>query len=43
LPFVNVSKDQNTEYLSDGISESLINNLSQLPQLKVIARTSTFR
>jgi len=43
LPFVNMSKDQNTEYLSDGISESLINNLSQLSQLKVIARTSTFR
>jgi serine/threonine-protein kinase len=43
LPFVNVSKDQNTEYLSDGISESLINGLSQLPQLKVIARSSTFR
>jgi eukaryotic-like serine/threonine-protein kinase len=43
LPFVNVSNDPNTEYLSDGISESLINNLSQLPQLKVIARNSTFR
>jgi serine/threonine protein kinase/Flp pilus assembly protein TadD len=42
LPFINVSKDQNTEYLSDGISESLINHLSQLPQLKVIARSSTF-
>jgi serine/threonine-protein kinase len=43
MPFVNVSKDPNTEYLSDGISESLINDLSQLPQLKVIARSSTFR
>ena len=43
LPFVNVSSDPNIEYLSDGISESLINNLSQLPQLKVIARSSTFR
>jgi serine/threonine protein kinase/TolB-like protein/Flp pilus assembly protein TadD len=42
LPFVNVTEDPNTEYLSDGISESLINNLSQLPQLKVIARSSTF-
>ncbi|HEY0079582.1 MAG TPA: protein kinase [Pyrinomonadaceae bacterium] len=43
MPLVNVSKDPNTEYLSDGISESLINSLSQLPQLKVIARSSTFR
>ncbi|MDQ3687995.1 MAG: tetratricopeptide repeat protein, partial [Acidobacteriota bacterium] len=43
LPFVNVSKDPNTEYLSDGISESLIDTLSQLPGLKVIARSSTFR
>lgn len=43
LPFVNASTDPNTEYLSDGISESLINSLSQLPQLKVIARSSTFK
>ncbi|HEV2706991.1 MAG TPA: protein kinase, partial [Pyrinomonadaceae bacterium] len=43
MPLVNVGKDPNTEYLSDGISESLINSLSQLPQLKVIARSSTFR
>ncbi|MBA3767118.1 MAG: protein kinase, partial [Acidobacteria bacterium] len=43
MPFVNVSKDPNTEYLSDGISESLINSMSQLSQLKVIARSSTFR
>ncbi|HYE73885.1 MAG TPA: protein kinase [Blastocatellia bacterium] len=43
LPFVNASSDPNTEYLSDGISESLINSLSQLPQLKVIARSSTFK
>jgi serine/threonine-protein kinase len=43
LPFVNVSSDQDTEYLSDGISGSLINSLSQLPQLKVIARSSSFK
>jgi TolB-like protein/predicted Zn-dependent protease len=43
LPFVNVTEDPNAEYLSDGISESLINSLSQLPQLKVIARSSTFK
>jgi TolB-like protein/DNA-binding winged helix-turn-helix (wHTH) protein/Tfp pilus assembly protein PilF len=43
LPFTNASGDPNLEYLSDGISESLINSLSQLPQLKVIARNSSFK
>ncbi|HYE66588.1 MAG TPA: winged helix-turn-helix domain-containing protein, partial [Pyrinomonadaceae bacterium] len=43
LPFANESVDPNMEYLSDGISESLINTLSQLPGLKVIARSSTFK
>jgi serine/threonine-protein kinase len=43
LPFANESGDQDAEYLSDGISESLINNLSQLPNLRVIARSSAFR
>lgn len=43
LPFVNESGDPEAEYLSDGISESLINSLSQLPELKVIARSSTFK
>ncbi len=42
LPFTNVSKDTDMEYLSDGISESLINSLSQLPDVKVIARSSAF-
>jgi TolB-like protein/Flp pilus assembly protein TadD len=43
LPFVNASADSNTEYLSDGISESIINNLSQLPHLRVMARSTVFR
>jgi TolB-like protein/Tfp pilus assembly protein PilF len=43
LPLANVSTDPDTEYFSDGITESIINNLSQLPQLKVIARSTIFR
>ena len=43
LPFVNESQDQDAEYLSDGITESLINNLSQSPNLKVMSRNSVFR
>jgi eukaryotic-like serine/threonine-protein kinase len=43
LPFENESGDPNTEYLSDGITESLINNLSQLPSLRVSARSAVFR
>src|SRR5262249_7888272 len=43
LPFVNVGADPNTEYLSDGITESLINSLSQLTDLKVISFSSVSR
>jgi TolB-like protein/DNA-binding winged helix-turn-helix (wHTH) protein len=43
LPFVNANGDPNTEYLSDGITESLINSLSQLPNLKVMSRDASFR
>jgi TolB-like protein/Tfp pilus assembly protein PilF/tRNA A-37 threonylcarbamoyl transferase component Bud32 len=43
LPFANTGNDPNTEYLSDGITETLINSLSQLPNLSVMARSSVFR
>jgi len=43
LPFANDSSDDAAEYLSDGITESLINNLSQLPNLRVMARSTVFR
>jgi eukaryotic-like serine/threonine-protein kinase len=43
LPFVNDSNNPDAEYLSEGISGSLINSLSQLPQLKVIAQSSTLK
>jgi serine/threonine-protein kinase len=43
MPLVNTGNDPNMEYLSDGITESLINSLSQLPNLKVMSRNSVFR
>src|SRR3979490_756670 len=43
LPFANGSGDANTDYLSDGITESLIDNLTHVPQLKVKSRNSVFR
>src|SRR5437764_9926589 len=43
LPLANVSNDPNTEYLSDGITESIIGNLSQLPRFRVMALATVFR
>jgi serine/threonine protein kinase/TolB-like protein/tetratricopeptide (TPR) repeat protein len=43
LPFVNATADASNEYLSDGLTESLIGTLSQLPDLKVMARSTVFR
>src|SRR5579859_2355601 len=43
LPFVNATSDPNNEYLSDGLTESLIGTLSQLPNFKVMARSTVFR
>jgi TolB-like protein len=42
LPFVNMSADKEQEYFADGISEELLNLLAQVPELRVIARTSSF-
>jgi len=43
MPFVNESGNSDVEYLSDGMTDSLINSLSQLPHLSVKARSSVFR
>lgn len=43
LPLRGDSEDQNIEYLSDGITEAIINTLSQIPKLRVLARSTVFR
>jgi serine/threonine protein kinase/tetratricopeptide (TPR) repeat protein len=43
LPFVNVAVDPDVEYLSDGITESIINSLSRLRSLRVVPRSTVFR
>lgn len=42
LPFVNMSADAENEYFSDGLAEDLINALTKIPELHVVARTSSF-
>ena len=42
LPFSNMSNDPDQEYFADGLSEELLNLLANIPELKVIARTSSF-
>ena len=43
LPFENVSRDPENDYLSDGITASLINNLATVPKLRVMAQSTVFR
>jgi len=43
LPFANASGDPNADYLSDGVTESIINTLSQLPKLRIVPRSLVFR
>jgi eukaryotic-like serine/threonine-protein kinase len=43
LPFVNATNDPNSEYLSDGVTESVIDSLSRLPRLRVMSRNAVFR
>ena len=43
LPFENGSGDPDAEYFSDGVTETIISSLAQLPEMKVISRTSAFR
>ena len=43
LPFANASNEADADYLSDGITETIINNLSQLPRLRVMARSTMYR
>ena len=43
LPFVNANDDPNFEYLSDGLTENLINSLSEISRLSVAPRSTVFR
>ncbi len=43
LPFANASRDPDAEYLSDGITDSIINSLAQIAQLRVMPRSTVFR
>jgi adenylate cyclase len=43
LPIVNMSADPDNQYFCDGLTEELINRLAQIPELRVVARTSSFQ
>jgi eukaryotic-like serine/threonine-protein kinase len=42
LPFVNTGADSNIEYVADGVTDGVINSLSRVPELKVMARSTVF-
>jgi len=42
LPFINMSADPENEYFADGITEEIIDALAQIPELRVVARSSAF-
>ena len=43
LPFINAGRDADLDYLCDGMTESLINNLAEIPELRVMPRSTVFR
>ena len=43
LPFVNTGRDAQSEFLTDGMTETIINKLAELPQLRVMSRSTMFR
>src|SRR5207302_1765655 len=43
LPFVNTTSDPKSDYLSDGVTDSIINSISQLPQVKVMSHSTMFK
>ena len=43
LPFANATSDSANDFLADGLTEELINGLTQLPEMKVLARSTVFR
>ena len=43
LPFINISGDQEIDYLADGVTENIINNLSRVSRLRVMSRSAVFR
>ncbi|UCF64511.1 MAG: tetratricopeptide repeat protein [bacterium] len=43
LPFVDMSREKNQEYFADGLAEELIHDLSKIPELRVVGRTSSFQ
>jgi TolB-like protein len=43
LPFINISGDQEIDYLADGVTDNIINNLARVSKLRVMSRSSVFR